>query len=312
MEHTNIVNCPICKKTESNYYSSTNALMHEPNNEVYIFNVCNNCEAVFLTNPVTPERLDNYYTDNYLPYRGPAAWGKYSSFVTNSQKKTDSNRVDFVKKYLKKNNNNNLNVLDVGCGNPSFLELLQQSSKVNCTGIDFSDSGWKGKNYPNLDLKKVTIEDYLTDKQFDVITLWHYFEHDYNPSQTIETLYNCLKHGGKLIIEVPDYKSISAKIQKSYWQGWHSPRHISLLTKKSFALLFQKDKWEITKHLRYGTLDAFTLWWLGRMQKKGVDWAGNMSNHFWTLVLLKVVTLPIFAFEKLFPMGIQIVVVEKK
>jgi SAM-dependent methyltransferase len=152
----------------------------------------------------------------------------------------------------------------------------------------------------------------MTDKQFDVITLWHYFEHDYNPIQTIETLYNCLKHGGKLIIEVPDYKSISAKIQKSYWQGWHSPRHISLITKKSFALLFQKDKWEITKHLRYGTLDAFTLWWLGRMQKKGVDWSGNMSNHFWTLVLLKVVTSPIFAFEKLFPMGIQIVVVEKK
>ena len=312
MEHTNIVNCPICKKTESNYYISTNALMHESNNEVFIFNVCNNCEAVFLTNPVTPERLDHYYTDNYLPYRGPAAWGKYSSFVANSQKKTDSKRVNFVKKYLKKNNANNVNVLDLGCGNPSFLELLQQNSKVNCTGIDFSDSGWKGKNYPNIDLKKVTIEDYITDKQFDVITLWHYLEHDYNPSQTIEILYNCLKQGGKLIIEVPDYKSISAKIQKSYWQGWHSPRHISLLTKKSFALLFQKDKWEITKHLRYGTLDAFTLWWLGRMQKKGVDWSGNMSNHFWTLVLLKVVTSPIFAFEKLFPMGIQIVIVEKK
>ena len=312
MEHTNIVNCPICKKTESNYYISTNALMHEPNNEVFIFNVCNNCEAVFLTNPVTPERLEYYYTDNYLPYRGPAAWGKYSSFVANSQKKTDSKRVNFVKKYLKKNNANNVNVLDVGCGNPSFLELLQQNSKVNCTGIDFSDSGWKGKNYPNIDLKKVAIEDYITDKQFDVITLWHYLEHDYNPSQTIEILYNCLKHGGKLIIEVPDYKSISAKIQKSYWQGWHSPRHISLLTKKSFALLFQKDKWEITKHLRYGTLDAFTLWWLGRMQKKGVDWSGNMSNHFWKLVLLKVVTSPIFAFEKLFPMGIQIVLVEKK
>ena len=311
MEHTNTVNCPICKKTESSYYISTNALMHEPNNELYVFNICNNCESVFLTNPVTQERLEHYYTDNYLPYRGPSAWGKYSSFVVNSQKKLDSNRVNFVKKYLKKNNPN-LKVLDVGCGNPSFLELLQQNSKVNCTGIDFSDSGWKGKNYPNIDLKKVTIEDYITDKQFDVITLWHYLEHDYNPSQTIETLYHCLKQGGKLIIEVPDYKSISAKIQKSYWQGWHSPRHISLLTKKSFALLFQKDKWEITKHLRYGTLDAFTLWWLGRMQKKGVDWSGDMSNHFWTLVLLKVVTSPIFAFEKLFPMGIQIVVVEKK
>ena len=311
MEYTNAVNCPICKNTESSYYSSTIALMHEPNNEAYIFNICNNCETVFLTNPIKPERLEHYYTDNHLPYRGPAAWGKYRSFVAKSQKKLDLKRVNFVKKYLKKNNPN-LNVLDVGCGNPSFLEILEQNTKANCIGIDFSDSGWKGKNYPNLELKKVAIEDYVTDKQFDVITLWHYLEHDYNPIQTIEILCNCLKQGGKLIIEVPDYKSISAKIQKSYWQGWHSPRHISLATKKSFDHLFQKDKWEITKHLRHGTLDAFTLWWLGRIQKRGIDWSGSMSNHFWMLVLLKVVTSPIFAFEKLFPMGIQIVVVEKK
>ena len=311
MEYTNAAYCPICKKTESTFYMSTKALMHKTNNEFYTFNICNNCEAVFLTNPVNQERLDHYYTDNYLPYRGSAAWEKYSSFVANSQKKLDLNRVNFVKKYLKKNNTD-INVLDVGCGNPSFLEILEQKSKANCTGIDFSDSGWKGKNFPNLELKKIAIEDYVSNKQFDVITLWHYLEHDYNPSQTIETVYNCLKSGGKLIIEVPDYNSISAKIQKSNWQGWHSPRHISLPTKKSFDLLFHKDKWEIKKHLRYGTLDAFTLWWLGSMQKKGIDWSGSMSNHFWMLVLLKVVTFPIFAFEKLFPMGIQIVVVEKK
>jgi hypothetical protein len=84
----------------------------------------------------------------------------------------------------------------------------------------------------------------------------------------METLYNCLKHRGKIIIEVPDYKSMNTKTQKSYWQRSHSPRYMSLLTHKSFALLFQKDKWEIRKHFRYGTLNAFTIWWLGRMEKK--------------------------------------------
>ena len=311
MKHTKAINCLICKNTETTFFISTNALMHETNNELFVFNICNNCEAVFLINPVTPEKLDHYYTDNYLPYRGHLAWGKYSSFVVKSQKHLDLKRVNFVKKHLK-NNNQNLSILDVGCGNPSFLEMLQQNANVNCTGIDFSDSGWKGKNYPNLILKKVSIEAFDATKQFDVITLWHYLEHDYNPNKTIEKLYNCLKHGGKLIIEVPDYKSITTKIQKTNWQGWHSPRHISLLTEKSFTHLFQKDKWEIKKHLRYGTLDAFTLWWLGRMEKKGTDWSGNMANHFWMLVLLKVVTLPFFALEKLFPIGIQIVVIEKK
>ena len=311
MEVENSVNCTVCKKTENSFFVVTNALMHEPNNECYVFNICNNCETVFLINPVAPKKLDHYYTDNYLPYRGAAAWGKYRSFVINSQKIVDSNRVNLVLKNIK-NNDISLNVLDVGCGNPSFLEILQQNSKVSCTGIDFSDSGWKDKNYPNLELQKVSIEEFESKTQFDVITLWHYLEHDYNPNQTIEKLYDCLKQGGKLIIEVPDYKSITAKNQKSHWQGWHSPRHISLFTKKSFDHLFTKDKWKITKHLRYGTLDAFTLWWLGKMEKKGIDWSGNMSNHFWKLVLLKVITAPFFAFEKLFPMGIQILVVEKK
>ena len=311
MEVENIVNCTVCKKTENSFFVATNALMHEPNNECYVFNICNNCEVVFLTNPVDSKKLDQYYTENYLPYRDSLAWGKYSSFVENSQKGLDYRRVNFVKKYLKKNDSN-LTILDVGCGNPSFLEILQKNSKVNCTGIDFSDSGWKNKNYPNLELNKVSIEDYIVNKQFDIITLWHYLEHDYNPNKTVEKLYNCLKKGGKLIIEVPDYKSIIAKNQKSHWQGWHSPRHISLFTKKSFNHLFNQDKWQIKNHLRYGTLDAFTLWWLGRMEKKGIDWSGNMANQFWMLVLLKVVTFPFFAFEKLFPMGIQILVVEKK
>ncbi len=311
MEDENIVTCTVCKKSESSFYKSTNALMHEPNKELYIFNFCANCETVFLTNPVTLEKLNNYYTDNYLPYRGAKAWGKYSSFVINSQKALDLKRVNLVKKYLKKNESND-SVLDVGCGNPSFLELLNQKAKVNCTGIDFSDSGWNGTNYQDLTLKKVAIEDFKTSTLFDVITLWHYLEHDYNPNQTIETLYKCLKPGGRLIIEVPDYKSWSAKIQKSHWQGWHSPRHLSLFSKKSFDQLFKTDKWQIIQHFRYGTLDAFTLWWLGKMEKKGINWSGSMAPNFWMLVFLKVITFPIFLFEKLVPLGIQILIVEKK
>jgi SAM-dependent methyltransferase len=311
MQHTAVINCPICKKSESTFYISTNALMHKQNQEHYIFNSCTNCDAVFLLNPVSIENLAKYYTENYLPYKGASAWGKYSSFVINSQKKLDLRRVNFVKKHINKKESNH-SVLDVGCGNPSFLDCLQKNTKINCTGIDFSDEGWKSSDYPDLVLRKVAIEDFYTTELFDIITLWHYLEHDYNLHQTIEKLYNCLKPGGKLIIEIPDYESISAKTQKSYWQGWHSPRHLSLLTRKSFSVLFLEDKWRISKHLRYGTLDAFTLWWLGRMEKKGIDWSSTMTPHFWPLVFLKIITAPIFVFEKLVPMGIQTMVVEKK
>jgi len=311
MTSENIVKCPVCHSKSNYFYISTNALMHKANSEKYNFNFCNDCETVFLTNPVLPTDLDKYYTENYLPYRGANAWGKFSSFVKNNQKQLDLLRVNLVKKYIKINDKS-IHILDVGCGNPSFLSVVQKKLQIKCSGIDFTDAGWKGENFTELNLTKSSIEDFQTTELFDVITLWHYLEHDYNPQKTIEKLYNCLKPGGKIIIEVPDYNNIIAKQQNNHWQGWHSPRHISLFSKKSFSVLFSKDKWNIVKHLRYGTLDAFTLWWLGKMEKKGIDWSGSMEGEFWRLVFLKVVTFPFFIFEKIIPMGVQIIIVEKK
>ena len=65
-------------------------------------------------------------------------------------------------------------------------------------------------------------------------------------------------------------------------------------------------------HYNYGTLDSFTLWWLGKMEQKKINWSISMEKEFWPLVILKAVSFPVFLFEKLLPMGIQLVVIEKK
>jgi len=311
MNKKNSFTCPVCHTTDNSFYIKTNALMHEENKEIYNFNLCNLCETVFLTNPVSISNLSSYYTDNYLPYKGALAWGKYSSFVEKSQRNLDLSRLKIIKKILSKTGPES-SILDVACGNPSFLEIVKQKLNVNTTGIDFSDLGWQNKNFSALKLIKVAIEDFQTDELFDVITLWHYLEHDYNPQKTIEKLHQLLKSGGKIVIEVPDYKSITARNQKEYWQGWHSPRHISLFSKKSFDVLFDSEKWKIVEHKRHGTLDAFTLWWLGKMEQQNINWSQNMETHFFKLVFLKIVTFPFFVLKSFFPLGIQILIVEKK
>jgi hypothetical protein len=115
---------------------------------------------------------------------------------------------------------------------------------------------------------------------------------------------------GRLIIEVPDYNTILAKRQKQFWQGWHSPRHLTLF-KEGFRQLFTPDKWSIVKHTRYGTLDAFTLWWLGKNGEKNIDWSSSMEGRFWHLVFFKIISFP-FSIRKVIPMGIQIIILEKK
>lgn len=311
MTQTKSVFCPVCNSSNHKYFISTNALMHKTNKESYIFDKCSGCESVFLTNRVKENVLEDYYTLNYLPYKGAAAWGKYSSFVETSQRKLDEKRVHFVAGETK-NKKDSFSILDVGCGQPSFLDLVQQKLNAKCSGIDFSDNGWKNDPYETINLIKTSIADFKPGETFDVITLWHYLEHDYHLHETVKKLYECLNPGGKLIIEVPDYQSMSAKSQKQFWQGWHSPRHLTLFSEKGFRSLFTKDKWTITKHLRYGTLDAFTLWWLGKMEKKQINWSDSMEKEFWPLVFLKVVSFPFFLFEKVFSMGLQLIVVEKK
>lgn len=310
MNEIKIVNCPVCKNNQSSLYIKTNALMHKSNNEDYIFNKCASCDNVFLTNPVQEQKLNEYYTDNYLPYKGAVAWGKYESFVTKSQENLDLKRVQVVANNVTATKP--FSILDVGCGNPSFLEAVQKKLRANCTGIDFSDNGWKNKNYETISLIKSSIADFNPNHKFDVITLWHYLEHDYNLQETIDKLYQCLNPSGKLIIEVPDYNSITAKKQKEFWQGWHSPRHLTLFSKKGFQKLFTSDKWATVRHNRFGTLDAFTLWWLGKMEKKNSDWSSSMEGEFWPLVFLKIISFPFFIFEKVLPMGIQLIILEKK
>jgi hypothetical protein len=85
MNEIKIVNCPVCSSKNNVSYITTNALMHELNNERYEFKKCVLCQSVFLSNPVKNCLKNNYYTNNYLPYKGAAAW-KYKLFVTKVNK----------------------------------------------------------------------------------------------------------------------------------------------------------------------------------------------------------------------------------
>lgn len=284
-------------------------MMHPQQENEFHFQRCSKCETVFLENPVAEEKLGQYYSKSYLPYRGAEAWGKYAKWVKSSQRKLDAKRLSVVKKALEKQT---FSLLDIGCGKPTFLQLVKEKTKADCHGIDLSTEGWKNQEFDKLKLSNSSFADFRPKQKFDAITLWHYLEHDYHLQDTVKQISQSLKIGGKLIIEVPDYQSLTAKQQKQYWQGWHSPRHLSLLSRKGFEQLFPSSKWKIKTHKRYGTLDAFTLWWLGKMEEKKIDWATSMENEFWPLVGLKVLSFPFFLFEKFIPMGVQLLIIEKR
>lgn len=300
--------CPVCHSTDFSPYITTKALMHHTN-DMFSFSHCQTCESAFLNPRVTTEQLKDYYPDYYLPYRGAEAWGKYKSFVENSQRKMDANRRKTCQKY-QPSKEGKIKLLDVGCGRPTFLQVLQEKTDWLLTGIDFTNEGWKDMPADNLHLITGDVQQMRMEDTYDMVTMWHYLEHDYDPNKTLSAIRKIINTGGRVIIEVPDYLSLTAKKQKANWEGWHTPRHTLLYSGNGLARLFGANGYKLVDYYRYGTLDAFTLWWMGTMEKKNIDWTNSMEKEFFPLVWKKIYTSPLFMLEKLLPLGIQTVVAE--
>ncbi len=260
--------------------------------ESFNFDQCENCQLVFLNPRVQLSKLKDYYTSHYLPYRGSEAWGKYKHFVKDSQQKLDLKRVERVKEWHKTTSDALL--LDIGCGKPSFLKACKTELKCDTLGVDFSDEGWKNatEDYGELNLQVAEIKDFPSDLQPDVITMWHYLEHDYTPLENLKSLKSISKPSTTLIIEIPNFDSTSRKEFGADWAGWHTPRHTSLFSPSNVELLLNNAGWEVSKILTYGTMDPYPLYWMSKMEQKGMAWDKNMEDEFWAFTRGMIGFLP--------------------
>ena len=309
MQH--LQNCPICNASSIASFIKTTAQMHS-SKELFNFDQCANCQLVFLNPRVNLDNLKNYYTSHYLPYRGSEAWGKYSKLVEGSQKKVDLKRVNRVKEMCSVSPKSL--ILDVGCGNPSFLKACQQELNCKTLGIDFSDEGWKEQStlFKGLDLQVAEIKDLSLNLKPDIITMWHYLEHDYTPLENLTYLKSIAKPSTTLIIEIPNFDSISRKKYNENWAGWHTPRHTSLFSPDNIKLLLDKSGWNVSQLLTYGTLNPYLLFWMSEIEQKGIQWNKNMENEFWDFVIGMLKFMPTKWNEKKLSLGIMTVIATPK
>ncbi|MEM7131097.1 MAG: class I SAM-dependent methyltransferase [Chloroflexota bacterium] len=283
-------------------------MMHEQQSELFNFDQCASCGLVFL-NPRVPEAdLKQYYTSTYLPYRAEEAWGKYAGFVKREQRNVDRKRVKRVKEYhpLTKTSR----ILDVGCGKPTFLAALQKDVPCQMLGLDFSDAGWvnEPEAFHGIQLRKGEIADLRGEQPVDVITMWHYLEHDYRPQHHLRQLLGIAHSDTRLIVEVPNFDSYTRRKFGKYWAGYHTPRHTALYSPKNINILFDKSGWQVESTITYGTLAPYTLQWMSRMEEEQIDWSETMEPRFIGYVAGMIIHAPIYWWQHSFSMGFLTVV----
>ena len=146
-------------------------------------------------------------------------------------------------------------VLDVGCGDGSFLAALAQS-------------GWEVFGTERSDVIAATARRRLGDRvqlqaidkaayppaSFDLITYWHVLEHLDNPLHALVETRRLIKANGTVLVAVPNIRSLQARLFGQDWLHLDVPRHRWHFDTITLAKLAERSGFEV-QDLRHFSLE---------------------------------------------------------
>lgn len=115
----------------------------------------------------------------------------------------------FWNRYVGQTTNKNIRILDIGCGDGSYINSINQQGFKNTTGIDFAPEAINFCLQDHLkNIKMVDIENglgFIKDQSYEVVLMLDSLEHIENDQLTLSEVNRVLKPGGLCFINVPAY-----------------------------------------------------------------------------------------------------------
>ncbi len=137
-------------------------------------------------------------------------------------------------------------VLDVGCGRGLFLSLLRERGH-EVKGTELSAATVRNA-YPDLPISIGDLRPGLfPDASFDLVSIWHVLEHLRFPDRALEAAFRALRPGGRLMLAVPNYGSVQARLGGEGWFHLDPPRHIFQFTDHTLRQLVRGGGFEIER-----------------------------------------------------------------
>lgn len=302
------VACYLCGATESTaFIDAEDDLGGTPGR--FRFVRCSRCALVYQNPRVTLDAIGAYYDDTYIAHRRKRDWGPLTPLFERAMRKLDVDKARIVSRYVGLTSASE--VLDVGCAVGTFLAHLHAASGAGVTGVDFKDLS-AAETMRNVEFHCGLFYDVpLADARFDLVTMWHFLEHDYDPLLSLATARRVMKADGTLIIEVPRLDSRTFAWFGERWPGLQAPQHTVLYDRAALERTVEASGFEVIDYLPYGAFPAYFYLFTGAafriLKGRGLDLDRAIVPYF----LGQLATWPVMAFERRLNLAMQTIVCRK-
>ena len=256
-----MISCYLCgKKNDTFLFHGEDRLFKTEG----VFRVvkCNSCGLVYLNPRPTFQSMADYYPPEYyditMPNRISPSPDGFRNLVTNLLAMAGNRgRIKSVEKNHILDRQTKL--LDLGCGNGNFLYALKEKKGCEVAGVEFcAEMAKYCSSQLGLDVREgVLLENRFADGCFDVVTMWHYFEHEFNPLGVLWEVRRILKDDGLVVMEIPTIDCWPAKLFKSKWFPLEVPRHVVHYSPKTIERILNKAGFKLID-IEYPSTPGYT------------------------------------------------------
>jgi SAM-dependent methyltransferase len=275
----------------------------------FTFVRCRDCSLVYQSPRPTLEYVKTYYEAEYIAHRQPSDWGFMAPLFRRAIESLDRDKLRIVDRYVRLGPSST--VLDVGCGAGTFLSRVRSQHGSAVVGVDFMNLADRPA-LRDVEFRCGLFYDQpFEPERFDLITMWHFLEHDYDPTRSLAHTRACLASQGRLIIEVPCLDSLTFRLFGDRWPGVQAPQHTALYDRALLRKTVERSGFEVLDHLPYGAFPPYFYLFCGAAFRLLKGRGLNMQKAIYAYFAGQLLLLPVLPFLKYRNLAMQTIVCRK-